>query len=151
MEVRTDIKVGQADAGLDIDTSILPLSHDPNQPLTLIPQQREYLSSLPPAAILRARILAYQKNNARLQSQAQSLRSQSSELESQLRKVVSLCTGVEESRIDEMIGGLCAAVESEGAEDVEVGRVRDFLRRIESVGESRNAHRADIGASHRTW
>lgn len=37
--------------------------------------------------------------------------------------------------MDEMVGGLCAAVESEGAEDVEVGRVREFLRRVEETGE----------------
>ena len=45
--------------------------------------------------------------------------------------MVSLCTGVEESKVDEMVDGLSIAVESEGGEDVEVARVREFLRRVE--------------------
>ena len=134
-EIRTDIKVGEADAGLEIDASILSPSHDFTQSPTLLPQQRQYLATLPSTAVLRARVTAYQKNNARLEAQAKILQSQSSELEGQLRKVVSLCTGVEETRVDEMVDGLYAAVESEGGEDVEVGRVREFLRRVESVGE----------------
>ena len=101
------------------------------QKLTLI--QREYLSSLPPTDVLLARVTAYKKNNAKLQAQAKSLKSRSSELESQLRKIVALCTGVCEESVDEMIGGLLAAVESERGEDVEVGRVREFLRRVEGA------------------
>jgi regulatory protein SWI6 len=36
-------------------------------------------------------------------------------------------------RVDEMVAGLVAAVESERGEDVEVGRVREFLRRVEGA------------------
>ena len=46
--------------------------------------------------------------------------------------MVSLCTGVEENKVDEMVDGLSIAVESERGEDVEVARVREFLRRVES-------------------
>ena len=98
---------------------------------TLLPHQRDYLATLPPTAVLKARLIAYRKNNARLETLAKSLQSQSSELEAQLRKVVSLCTGVEENKVDEMVDGLSIAVESEGGEDVEVARVREFLRRVE--------------------
>ena len=133
-DIRTDIKVGEADAGLEIDTSVLSPS-GATQPLPLLPYQREYIASLPPSAVVKARAIAYRKNNARLEAQAKSLQSQSSELEAQLRKVVSLCTRVPEDRVDEMVDGLSAAVESEGGEDVEVGRVRDFLRRVEGVSE----------------
>ena len=133
-DIRTDIKVGEADAGLEIDTSILSPSGT-SQSSTFLPHQREYIAGLPPAAVLKARAAAYRKNNARLETQAKNLQSQSSELEAQLRKVVSLCTGVAEDRVDEMVDGLSAAVESEGGEDVEVGRVRDFLRRVEGVSD----------------
>ncbi len=134
-EIRPDIKVGEADAGLDIDTTIVPLSHDPNQPLQILPQQREYLATLPPTAILKARITAYQKNNTRLEAQAKNLHAQSSELEIQLRKLVCLCLNIEEGQLDQLIGGLHAAVESEGGEDVDLARVREFLRRVEGLGE----------------
>lgn len=48
---------------------------------------------------------------------------------------MALSTGVEEERVDGMVDGLMAAVASEGGEDVEVGRVREFLRRVESGGD----------------
>ena len=133
--LRTDVEVGEADAGLDIDLSKLP---DPalvdgeeslSQKLEL--SHREYLSSLPKIPVLQARTAAYRKVNAELEGQTKALHSQSSELEAQLRKVVALCTGTDESKVEEMVGGLCAAVESETADDVEVGRVREFLRRVE--------------------
>lgn len=47
--------------------------------------------------------------------------------------MVALCTGVGDGMVEELLGGLVAAVESERGEDVEVGRVRDFLRRVEGV------------------
>ena len=134
-EIRLDIKVGEADAGLDIDTTILPFSHDHNQPLQILPQERDYLATLPPTAILKARTTAYQKNNARLEAQAKHLQDQSSELETQLRKLVCLCLNLEESQLDQLVAGLHAAVQSEGGEDVDLARVREFLRRVEGLGE----------------
>ena len=133
-EVRTDIQVGEADAGLEINTSILPLTTtDHNQPLMLTEAQREYVQSLPTPPVIRARSNSYRRINADLESQAKLLQAQSSELEGKLRKVVALCTGVREERVDEMVGGLCKAVESEDGNEVEVGRVREFLRRVEGV------------------
>ena len=136
--IRTDVRVGEADAGLEIDETVLPPvstnSLDHQSPLsTLTPSQQNYLSSLPPAAILRARASAYKQINATLEEQTKTLQSQSSELEDKLRKVVSLCTGVDEAKVDEMVDGLVQAVESEGGDDVEVGRVREFLRKVEAV------------------
>lgn len=130
--IRPAIKVGEADAGLEIDTTTLIFAQDGSRPSPS--HQREYLATLPPTPVLRARATAYRRNNARLEAQAKNLQSQSSELEAQLRKVVSLCTGIEEATVDEMVDSLNAAVQSEGGEDVEVGRVRDFLRRVEGVG-----------------
>ena len=76
---------------------------------------------------------AYKTNNAGLREQAAQLKSRSVELEKKLRRVVALCTGVAEEKVDAMVGGLVVAVESERGEDVEVGRVREFLRRVEGV------------------
>jgi regulatory protein SWI6 len=40
---------------------------------------------------------------------------------------------VEEGRIEECLEGLVAALDSEEGEGVEVGRVREFLRKVEGV------------------
>lgn len=101
----------------------------------MTPQKREYIASLPSTAVLNARTMAYRKHNARLEAEAKRLQSQSSGLESQLRKLVSLCIQVEESKVDEMVDRLSAAVASEEGEDVEVGRVREFLRRVEGIAD----------------
>jgi len=89
---------------------------------------------------LRGRFNAYLTNNHRLQHVADQLRSRSTELESMYRKVVSLCTGVSEDKIEESLPALVAAVESErgGIGEQEVRRVREFLRRVDSspVNES---------------
>jgi hypothetical protein len=60
------------------------------------------------------------------------LRSKSRELEVKYRKTISLCTRVPEERIDDVLEGLWRAVDSEGG-DVELGRVREFLTRVEGV------------------
>ena len=52
-------------------------------------------------------------------------------METKLKRVVGLCTGVEEKKVEEMLTGISAAVESEREEDLEVGRVREFLRAVE--------------------
>ena len=136
-DARNDVQLGEADAGLKINTDILPPSViDQQQPITaLSPQQREYIAKLPPAAILRARATGYRQNNERLDTQANDLRCQSSELEGTLREIMTMCTGMGEQRIEKMMGGLNKAVEAEkGGDDVELGRVRTFLRKIEGEG-----------------
>lgn len=130
LELKSDISVGEADAGLSVDASVLPTSTQ-----DLGPAQSEQLAALPPTLVLAARHKAYQRTNARLEDQAKSLQSRSSELEAQMKRVIGLCTGVEEGKVDEMLEGLRAAVESERGEEVEVGRVREFLRKVEEAGD----------------
>jgi regulatory protein SWI6 len=89
-------------------------------------------SSLPSPAALRARLQAYRENNARLEGAVSELKGRSREVEGKYRKVISLCTKVPEERIDDVLEGLWRAVESE-AGDVELGRVREFLGRVEGV------------------
>ena len=101
--------------------------------------QRQLIEhSLPSQPSAAARLNAYLQHNALLRQQADELKTRSSEVEALYRKVVSLCTGVEEGRVEGCLAGLVAAVESErgcfGEGEVEVGRVRSFLRRVEGGG-----------------
>jgi len=130
--LKEDVKIGEADAGLQIDASLFNSSTDPEN---LTPQQIAALAAMPSTAVLQARKEAYQVTNKRLEQQKTQLKSQSFELEAQMRRIVSLCTGVEEGKVDEMLEGLQAAVESERGGEVDVGRVREFLRRVERGGE----------------
>ena len=96
--------------------------------------QRNYiLDSVPHATILRTLLNSYTQQNDLLRTQVDELKSRSSQLEHMYRKVVSLCTGVVESKVEASLSSLVAAVESErGALGVpEVGRVREFLRRVD--------------------
>lgn len=61
------------------------------------------------------------------------LKEKDGQLEVMYRKVVSLCTKVEEERIDGVLESLVAALESDPMDGVEVGRVREFLRKVEGV------------------
>lgn len=97
---------------------------------------RHTLSLLPPLSHLRALGAAYEANNQRLGDDAAELQSRSVKLEEMYRKVVALCTGVPEGRVEESLGALVAAVESEkgGLGREEVVRVREFLMKVEGVG-----------------
>ncbi|KAF2228293.1 hypothetical protein BDZ85DRAFT_188949 [Elsinoe ampelina] len=66
-------------------------------------------------AQLRAISRGYERNNAALTQENQTLKSKSLDLESMYRRVISLCTSVAEDKVDEMLSGLVAAVESEGS------------------------------------
>lgn len=98
------------------------------------PQYRDYLvQQLPPAHVLRQRLETYTHTNGSLLNRSRILKEKDGQLEQMYRKVVSLCTKVEESRIEECLEGLVAALDSEEGEGVEVGRVREFLRKVEGV------------------
>ena len=135
-----------ADFGYEIQPHLLnnKISHDhPNLPPgsgTHVHQFNPSTSptfsfspSIPPLRILRARLAAYNTNNKALAARAAELRARSGELETRYRRVVSLCTGVEENRVEEMLPALVAAVESESGDGMEVTRVREFLRKVEGV------------------
>lgn len=83
--------------------------------------------------LISARVRAFSRHNAQLEQHAAQLRSRSTELEALYRKVVARCTGVREGDVERNLEGLVAAVESEnwvGEDGRDVGRVRDFLRRV---------------------
>ncbi|CAN3362602.1 hypothetical protein DICA3_E02784 [Diutina catenulata] len=68
--------------------------------------------SLQPTPILKARIAAYKQVNARMDAELQSLMDYS-ELTSKFKKVVSICTGVAISEVDDLLDGLLEAVEGQ--------------------------------------
>lgn len=143
--------VGDADGAVTGGTAVinekdLPSPSSLTSPMT--PAQSTVLTALPSPAHLRTLIAAYTINNSHLSITLQHLRERSGELEAKYRKVVSLCTGVEESEVEGMLGKLVEAVESEGFDAAEegrgreaaggssgaqegLGRVREFLRKLD--------------------
>ena len=128
-QIRMDVKIGDADAGLEVNLDLLPsMSHTQHVPLS--PQQHAYLANLQPAYILEARTTAYRTNNAALQQENSQLQTRSVDVEKRLRRVVALCTRESEDKVDGLAEHLMIAVESERGEEVEVGRVRELLRKV---------------------
>ena len=104
------------------------------------PIQRTFLANnVPPSSQLRSSISAYAHQNTQLQQTADDLKARSAGRQAMYRRVVALCTSVEEARVEESLPGLLAAVESErgflggngGDGESEVRRVREFLRKVE--------------------
>lgn len=101
--------------------------------------QKTFLTSnVPPSGDLKAAIAAYAHQNTQLQQTADDLKARSAETQTMYRRVVALCTGVDEGKVEESLPHLLAAVESErgafgGGNDGEheFRRVRDFLRKVE--------------------
>jgi len=97
-------------------TSLPPSSHDNDDPnLHNANMLTQTLAALPQPTHLRARLAAFDANNAKLEERLLDLkaRSGSKELEGMYKRVVALCTGHEEERIPEILEGLVVAMESE--------------------------------------
>ncbi|KAH7084084.1 apses transcription factor-like protein [Paraphoma chrysanthemicola] len=107
-----------------------PLPIDPsnfnNQPVSSLIAQIS-------TSFLQHRLDTYTQSNAALLNRSRKLKEKDGQLEQMYRKVVSLCTKVEENRVEECLESLVAALDSEEGEGVEVGRVREFLRKVEGV------------------
>lgn len=138
--VPENVAVGEADRGLDFDgrlasvEQIFPNSDeiiDLDGPISA--ERRAFLSFLERAEVLQGRVKAYQQHNDDLENQAQKLKRLSQELGERYRKIVSICTGVEVGKVDEMVGTLVLAVMSEQKEKVELDKVRDFLRLVQGT------------------
>lgn len=134
LDARQDITVGEADAGLEIDTQIVPFSPESRPPREFSPGLRNYLASLPPTAVLEARSVAYQRNNAHLKSQQKNLETRSTELESKLKRVLAISLECAEEELDQKIDGLLKAMNSEERENLGFFRVNKFLRRGKDRG-----------------
>jgi regulatory protein SWI6 len=131
----TEAQLGDADTGLGISPKASPvlskITSDHQGPMVGATDRQFLASTLPPLHCLRARVNAYAENNKALEGTGRGLQSKSSELANKYRTIIGLCTGVEDTRVDEQLDNLLRAVESEPT-DVELGRVRDFLVRIEN-------------------
>ena len=133
-----EMQLGDADEGLAIPAGAVPanilsnINPNPHQPQVLDQAQRQVLASLPPTHVLRARVNAYRANNDNLETSIRSLHSKNSALAAKYRKIISVCTGVPENDVDSVLHNLLRAVESE-QNDVELGRVREFLQRVDGV------------------
>ncbi|TIA03873.1 hypothetical protein D6C82_01443 [Aureobasidium pullulans] len=139
---KTTTAVGDADASVSSVLAIVDeLPSNISDPAQVAQQlspslQQQILSNTPSIAELRTLKKVYETNNDRLHQKSTQLKSRSTQLEHLYRKVVSLCTGVAEEKVEDQLGALLAAVESEkgalGRE--EAGRVREFLIKVEGVG-----------------
>ncbi|KAF4966526.1 hypothetical protein FSARC_5768 [Fusarium sarcochroum] len=87
---------------------------------------------LPSAAVLRARVRAVEGRREMTRKMVSALKGRSRDVEVKYRRVVALCTGVQEEEVDAVIDGLLKAVESE-REELEINRVRRFLGGVEGV------------------
>jgi regulatory protein SWI6 len=99
----------------------------------LTQQHAASIAKLPSVATLRHRLEVYTQNNRKLADRSSSLKEKDGQLEVMYRKVVSLCTKVDEERVDHVLDGLVQALDSDPLDGVEVGRVREFLRKVEGV------------------
>lgn len=138
-KVQDNVQVGEADKGLDLDGRIhkvdqlfpggvQDLGNNLNQ------EQITLLHSLERAEVLTGRVQAYQTHNALLDNEARGLRGRSKDLEEKYRKIISLCTGTPEDRVDDLLEQLVQAVISEQkdmASSVDLTRVRDFLHMVQ--------------------
>src|SRR5436305_2890298 len=119
-------------------------NYDPDLPFKINPEmvngdfknltaaQSQYLKTLPSAAVLQARVIAYQRNEENQDRLAATLRGRSLDLEASFKKVVALCAGVEEDMVDTVLEGLLQAVESD-PDEVDTARVNSFLRKVEEA------------------
>lgn len=138
--------VGEAETHIPSITAIVEASRklppgnpdNASQALENLPREMVHLVSGLPLTEMRPLLSAYEHNNATLAQISSSLQKRSAQLEQLYRKVVALSTGVPEDKVDESLPLLVAAVESErgglGFGREEVGRVRDFLVKVEGVG-----------------
>lgn len=125
--------IGNYDVDFDADEPfrVWPIYNEFQEHPNQTPDSRNInLQDIPPSVVLKARITAYKENERDLNNIIQELRSNSSKLESKFRRVVALCTGVEENTIDSILDGLVQAVESD-PDEVDMGRVVGFLRKVD--------------------
>ncbi|KAF7679208.1 apses transcription factor, partial [Alternaria burnsii] len=124
----------RASDGASYLSTTIPLDPATLKQVSHQPQYQSYaVQQLPAASVLQQRLHTYTNANGALLKRSKMLKEKDGQLEMMYRKVVSLCTKVEESRIEECLEGLVAALDSEEGEGVEVGRVREFLRKVEGV------------------
>lgn len=131
------IAIGEADKGLDLDGALAHVEqlfpNGLNQDIPFSDEQAALLASLERMEVLSGRNKAYRQHNAVLEMKEKELKWMSTDLEERYRKIVSLCTGVDEAKVDEMLGSLVQAVMSEQKESMDISRIREFMRMVEGA------------------
>lgn len=98
----------------------------PRQSMDLATRERkaeEYLISL------RARVYAYQKNDEELTQELAEIKGKSPAKELQCKKVIAICCDIPLEKVDDLLGPLTQAVESDGA-SLDLSRVAGFMSRV---------------------
>ncbi|KAJ9630370.1 transcriptional regulator swi6 [Knufia peltigerae] len=141
--IQDNVAIGEADKGLDLDGQLPMVAHlfadgetDPST-MNLTQEQANFLGCLERAEVLSGRAKVYQRHNQQLEHMAKTLKARSGELEERYKKIVSLCIGQDEDKVDGLLDHLVQAVVSEQKEmgnDSQLGRVRDFLRLVQGPG-----------------
>ena len=134
--VAEKVAIGEADRGLDFDGHLASVEQmeeniDLNEPLSA--DQRALISSLERPEVLRGRVKAYEQHNMALEKWAYELRCNDLTSEERYRKIVSLGTGVDIDRVDDMAGPLIEAVLSEQGESPQLDKVREFLQLVQGA------------------
>lgn len=136
--VQESVAVGEADKGLDLDGQLPMVAQlfpdGEADPHSLTQEQAQFLGSLERGEVLSGRAKVYQRHNQQLESMAKTLKARSAELEERYKKIVSLCTGADEDKVDGLLDNLVQAVISEQKEmsgNSQLGRVREFLRMVQ--------------------
>jgi regulatory protein SWI6 len=88
--------------------------------------------NIPAKEVLHARINAYKANNEHLEREVKELKEKDSGRIKKYKRIISLCTRVDEGEVDKLVGRLARALESERGE-VEMGRVRELLGKFEGI------------------
>ena len=122
------------------------ISYDPDVPYKITPEilngdfknltatQSAYLKTLPSSSILQARATAYERNEKMLDELAAALRGRSLEIEADARRLVSICTNVQEEAIDHSLEGILQSVESDSVE-IDPLRLQAFMRKVDETTE----------------
>jgi regulatory protein SWI6 len=136
------VSIGEADRGLDLNGQLQHVEQvfangavEAGMPLSQ--EQLDFLSGMERAEVLVGRVQAYREHNERLEQRARELRAKSSQLEDKYKKIIVLCTGADDGKVDDLLDSLVQAVISEQKEmgdGTELSRVRDFLRLVQRDG-----------------
>ncbi|KAF9314915.1 transcriptional regulator swi6 [Podila horticola] len=113
----------------------------PGQGVDLATRERkaeEYLISL------RARVYAYQRNDEELTQELAEIKGKSPAKELQCKKVIAICCDIPLEKVDDLLGPLTLAVESDGA-SLDLSRVAGFMSRVKQQEGMASAGTADSG------
>ncbi|KAG0348027.1 transcriptional regulator swi6 [Podila humilis] len=81
---------------------------------------------------LKALVFAYQKNEQEMDQEMSDIKGKSPAKELQCKKVIAICCDIPLEKVDDLLGPLTLAVESDGA-SLDLGRVAGFMSRVKQM------------------